>query len=254
MKPNHIELIVNAIEEGCDVVEGGFCQIGINGDVSENIFPSAVHDLSLDCKGFYHKPLLNVIEKVGNAPWNKLFRRSFLLDNQIEFDTRFTMNEDRIFMMQAFLCARKWKFIPMTGYVYKASLGSAMSRYHDNVEGSWNVYLDLNDRVKQRVRMTTSAIQQERINLQYYLTWKYIWNIFKPGCPWNWKEKILYIHEYIKKDDFKLSLREQQWKREPFCFKIFHVCVLTHSATIVALLFFTPHHLKHFLNKIVSQS
>lgn len=250
IKPNHIETFVNAIDEDYDVVEGGFEQININGMPSNVIFPIKEYDLQLNKDGFYVCKGMEAVDRVGNAPWNKLFKRSFLIENHLKFDERFTMNEDRIFALSAFLCAKKWKFIPMTGYIYKASYGSAMSRYHANVEESWAAYLDLRDKVKLRSGQEITVIDQERVDMQYYLVWQYIWNMFKPGCPFGFGEKVRKIRKMMGDEKFKTSCRRHDWSRESVRYKIFYLYISTDSALLVAFLFASQHYGKQIVNKI----
>ena len=230
------------------MIEGGFEHIDINGHSSHIQYPDEVIDLSIDKIGLYKENVMNSINKIGNPLWNKMFRRQFLIENKLEYDTRFSMNEDRIFAMSALLCARKWKFIPMTGYVYKASRGSAMSRFHNNVEDSWNTYLDLKDKIKIKCGQNKVDIYQERVNLQYYLVWQYIWNMFKPGCPYTFSTKIKKIHNMIDDQNFRYSCNYHDWKKESLRFKIFYRCAQTGSPLLVALLFWSQHNGKQIIN------
>jgi len=248
IRPNHIQLLVEAIDDDCDVIEGGFEQIDINGQSAKVTYPNTKYDLTLEKNGLYKERVSDVIHKVGNAPWNKLFRRSFLINSKLLFDTKYTMNEDRIFAMSAFLKARNWKFIPMTGYIYKASYGSAMSRYHANVEESWTDYLDLRDKIKLRSGQDKAQICQERIDMQYYLVWQYIWNMFKPGCPYPFSTKVIKIRELMNDEDFATSCRFHDWKKESLRYKLFYRCIRTGSPLIVALLFGSQHYGKQLVN------
>lgn len=248
LQPDHLELLLSATDVNCDVVEGGFYQVDINGKESKIIYPHATHNLELNEKGMYKCSCLGALEKVGNAPWNKLFRKSFIIENNIRYDTRFTMNEDRIFMMQAFGAAKSWIFIPITGYVYKANYGSAMSRYHANIEESWKLYLDLKDEIKCRNGISRDLLNEERTRLQYYLVWQNCWNIFKPGCPFSYVNKVKYIRHMICEEKFTLSCKLHDWKNERMRFKIFHYCSMTGSGNIVAILFIIQHYGKQIVN------
>ena len=251
LSPNHLGLLISAVCEHCDVVEGGFSQIDINGKESSFIFPSKEYNLALNAEGHYEYPCLEAIDKVDNAPWNKLFRKSFLMRNRLCYDTRFTLNEDKVFMMQAFLAAAYWKFIPMTGYTYKASYGSAMSRYHANVEESWQMYLDLKDELKYRAGISKQQLTEERVNMQYFLVWQYIWNMFKPGCPLSYFDKVRYIRKMIHEEKFIISCKRHDWKNEQrIRFKAFYYCTSTGSGNIVAMLFAAQHYGKQLINKI----
>lgn len=250
LRPNHVEILYNAMEDDIDVVEGGFTAIDINGSRNIVTCPDYVCDLGLTGEGLFKNDISPTLEKLGNAPWNKLFRRSFLIDNNLFFDERFTMNEDRIHVMSSFLCARKWRFIPVTGYIYKASRGSAMSRYHNNIELSWETYISKKNKIKLRMGFTQQMLEKEYTDMKYYLVWQYIWNIFKSGCPLSYKDKIKYINRMINDSDFKTSCENHDWGKESLRYKLFNLVTRTRSAHIVAYLFLCQHHGKQLFNII----
>lgn len=248
IKPEHVQLFVDAITDDLDVIEGGFEHVDINGQSSQVLYSNKFFDLSIGQNGLYKEGMMSNINKIGNAPWNKMFRRWFLIENKLDFDTRFSMNEDRIFAMSALLCARKWKFIPMTGYIYKASRGSAMSRFHKNVEDSWNTYLDLKDKIKLRCGYNKDDICQDRLDMQYYLVWQYIWNMFKPGCPYSFSTKVKKIQMMMADQTFVSSCDHHNWGRESMRYKFFYRCIQTGSPLLVALLFWSQHYGKQIIN------
>lgn len=248
--PNHVDLLMRGITDAVDVVEGGFIQVDINGRQNTIEYPETTVILSLNDAGCYQTYCMNEVEKVGNAPWNKLFRREFLVKEKLLFDTRFTMNEDRIFAMQAFLKARGWQFIPMTGYVYRATYGSAMSRYHDQVEESWRTYLDIKDEIKKKNGLSLSQINREKTNMQFYLAWQYIWNMFKPGCPMSLSEKRTIVKKLINEKAFLQSCDNRDRNRERLRYKLFYYCSKTGNSMLVILLFYAQHHGKQIINSI----
>ena len=73
------------------------------------------------------------------APWGKLFRREFLLKNDITFPAM-KMSEDMIFCFKCLFFAKKYVRIPQIAYIYRERQGSFM-RSHSNAETEMNKWL-----------------------------------------------------------------------------------------------------------------
>jgi len=247
LQENHLQLYLDHADKDTEVLEGGFAQIDINGNRTENVLKT--EDFWLDSL-VGTRAYIETANKIGNAPWHTLFKTAFLKENKLLFDTRFSMNEDRIFKMQAFRKAKRWQFFPLTGYVYVASRGSAMSKWHANIEESWRVFLDIKDAIKRLSGYGNAEIQNERIRIQYYLVWQYIWNMFKPGCPLSFGEKVRAIKCYINERMFIDSCQEHDWKHEVYYMKFFRLSLKTHSPLLVAFLFLAQHNIKCVWNKL----
>lgn len=246
LEKKHLEYFINAITPESEIIEGGFTQININGNKS--VITLMKQDINLN-KIIGTEKYIQIANKIGNAPWHTLFKTKFIKENNIFFDPKFTMNEDRIFKMKAFLFAKQLQFIPKTGYIYIASSGSAMSKYHANIEESWKTYLDLKDNIKRRSNITEMQIKQERLQIQYYLVWQYIWNMFKKGCPLSFGEKKKQIKEYMQNHNFIESCKIHKWSNDNIYFKLFYVCIFLKSSFMVAFLFASQHYIKQIINK-----
>lgn len=247
ISPNHLDVFAHAISPGVDFIEGGFAQIDINGKRSEHRMEAKSVDLGR-CMGT--SEYLEISDSLGNAPWHTLFRTDFIRENHLEFDVKFSMNEDRIFKQKAFLCAKRLKFIPMTGYVYHASVGSAMSRWHATVEESWKEYLDLKDEVKRMSGLPKSQISSQRVQMQYYLVWQYVWNMFKNGCPLSFMQKYKQVKGYMGNADFQKSCRLHDWSNDNIYYRLYHLCILMDSPLLTSMLFQAQHTVKQLLNRL----
>lgn len=250
LEKEHLEYFVNAITIESEIIEGGFTQININGNKSFNILKEQNIDLM---KIIGSEKYIQIANQIGNAPWHTLFKTKFLQENYITFNPDFTMNEDRIFKMKSFLMAKRIQFIPKTGYIYIASAGSAMSKYHPTIEKSWKTYLDLKDEIKQKSNISDKQIKQERLEMQYYLVWQYIWNMFKKGCPLSFTQKHKQIKEYIQNADFIESCKIHNWSNDNIYYRLFHICVSMKSPFMIACLFAAQHHIKQFINLLIKK-
>lgn len=68
------------------------------------------------------------------ALWNKLYRRSFLVEKSIVFDERTEPCEDGIFNIRCIFAGAKWCRLDAIGYVYWRRLDSSLFRYTPTLE------------------------------------------------------------------------------------------------------------------------
>ncbi len=82
---------------------------------------------------FFDKEFTSVVQReIFNAPWNKLYKRSFLTENNLEFLPEFSIYEDAVFSAMMLQRARKIVFNDKPYYEYYVrSEGSLITRYVD---------------------------------------------------------------------------------------------------------------------------
>ena len=113
-----IEKLANASEK--NDLDIAMCQLTSQDDLT-NEFDEDLHDLSLDIlKGFEkdvfsHEDIIDVITRIYSKPFNKLFKTSFLKDNEIDFaENKF---HDEIFFYDTILKADRISVIKEPLYV-----------------------------------------------------------------------------------------------------------------------------------------
>lgn len=125
---------------GCDFVQGNY--------ITE-LAASTEHHRYQTESGVFEKKQLEAFRYDMLSPdkglglvWGKLFLRSFLIDNNIRFDSSIAVGEDTAFAFSAVLAAKKVGFIPQDVYRYYRNVGSAVtafrSDYVDRIVASMN--------------------------------------------------------------------------------------------------------------------
>lgn len=66
--------------------------------------------------------------------WNKIYRREFLLRNDIWFESGTEPCEDAIFNLKCIKAGARWRSVREVGYVYWKRLGSSLFRYCPTIE------------------------------------------------------------------------------------------------------------------------
>lgn len=112
-----------------DICIWGYSKVEVNGDQELHLFEQK---FSMGNTEFLKTQFIGFFEeKLIQAPWNKLFRRSFLLENNIYFDETLSILEDVVFCCEAFSKAERIEYLPIIGNLYIQHLGSAVRRYHE---------------------------------------------------------------------------------------------------------------------------
>ena len=65
--------------------------------------------------------------------WGKLFKKSFLEENNIRFIPRLRKAQDRMFMLTVFCYAKQVKYYPFNSYIYRANIQSITHKMNYNM-------------------------------------------------------------------------------------------------------------------------
>ena len=80
-------------------------------------------------RGFFGNGTLSYV-------WGRLYRRSFLTQNQIMF-TNLTYAEDKLFNMECYICGARYLFLEDIGYIYRRNKESISWSYHPDSTANW---------------------------------------------------------------------------------------------------------------------
>ena len=121
-----------AIEENADIVMFSFWYHIL--DTGKKWNNSLGKDFAGDDKEFFDNYLVSAIDReIYNAPWNKLFKCSFLRDNDLHFIPEYSIYEDALFVSMTLQHARRIVVNDKPYYVYKLrKSGSLITKYVDN--------------------------------------------------------------------------------------------------------------------------
>ncbi len=93
----------------------------------------------LICRGLtlYHPPFVNV-----GVPWGKLYKKSFIIENNIEFKPGVKRMQDNLFNLYAFKKAKYISYISERLYHYRDFSESAVHKYNPNIISDFKPFLD----------------------------------------------------------------------------------------------------------------
>lgn len=146
-----IQLMVEAIEsEHADVAISGYKIL--TGKKTIHVKPSIDHDKT---------PLENfVIDRIVSSPWAKLFRKSIITQNNIEFSAHKIM-EDGFFNIQYFFVTRNLAIVDLALYNYDKSLST--STVEMNAEKLKNIFSSLNAQKNMLINFISNKHELNRV-------------------------------------------------------------------------------------------
>lgn len=146
-----IQLMVEVIEsEHADVAISGYKIL--TGKKTIQVKPSIDHDKT---------PLENfIIDRIVSSPWAKLFRKSIIKENNIEFSAHKIM-EDGFFNIQYFSVARNLAIVDLALYNYDKSLST--STVGMNAEKLENIFSSLNAQKNMLINFISNKHELNRV-------------------------------------------------------------------------------------------
>ena len=203
LKPDHLQILYDAVsneENNIDVGIGGYTQISEEDGRRAELF----YDMSslegksvVDAATAFRK----CPELIFVSAWSKIYRRSFLVENNLRFDEHLKFNEDVIFNAAVWRKARNVAFVRDSGYIYiKYYSRGICSTYNsglksDNIQRI-NLLLDLQKdlgyTVEENNRFKTSQL--------WILAYMLACNPFKAKTPLSFIEGVRKVKEEIFED------------------------------------------------------
>lgn len=96
------------------------------------------------------------------TPWSKLYRRSFLQENNIRYTPGVRKSQDLLFNFEVYHFAQKGKYVPVLMYYYRYNRESLCNKY---LVGVLNDYLKQQERIKSLLELYGNY---ESMKLDYY--------------------------------------------------------------------------------------
>lgn len=150
-------------------------------------------------------------DKGVSLVWGKLFLRSLIIDNQIQFDTEMAVSEDTAFVFDASAKAVCIGFISSTVYQYMRSDASTVSSYRSDYERR---ILCSIEHMKAHIDCSLN-IEEYRSAFQSYVLFHLlliqVHYLFNPSAPWTEKERYAQYKSTLQKEPFRSSLVEGQY-------------------------------------------
>ena len=189
-------------------------------DINEKVITNLDEKKELLNSILVDKSKYNYIESV----WAKLFKKSFLIENNLKLSKKLKLGEDCIFMYEAYSKASKIVYINDYVYYYYINLNSITNKFNENI---------INNYYDNLISFTTLFKKKNIITLYddlYYYGSRQICKIItKYFCNLNNKKKYKELKkEYfdlIGKEPYKTFIKKVKYKDLDIYKKFFYICI-----------------------------
>lgn len=203
INPNHIEAMLSVVEDGIDIVFTGFEQIVAgNQIVKGHAYDRQIYKGKNGIAKFLDETeALNFM-----IPWDRMYRRSVIVEEEIQFDTKLSLSEDRLFCYQYLLHISGIATIPEITYVHDATDQNSLSNrfYPFSVNAyRYDTFVDATEKLLSAYTFPDHAM---------FLLWKYTWDLMV--------QTLSSLHG-IKKNVFKISIQQKDFFHNHFGWKLY---------------------------------
>lgn len=106
------------------------------------------------------------------------YRKDFIVQNKLKFNTNYQRNEDFLFKAEALLCAQKVSFIDRGLYHYRVGMESnASSTLDTHKDVGWKILLELQRLIKQGKHKNNKNVYKSLQIISCEFLWHYIFNM-----------------------------------------------------------------------------
>ncbi len=148
------------------------------------------------------------------APWDKVYRRKFLVENGLRFNEDLRVLDDMFFNLQAFGVAKGFVYSKKKIYHYIRNTGSITASYTpDRVEKDRVVWKAIEENIRDTELLRQSLYK--RIVKSFAIALKL--SIFNPNNPSETKEQLMEARRVLDLSEYKeafdsVKIRDVEWK------------------------------------------
>lgn len=153
--------------------------------------------------------------------WDKVFKRSWLLDNNLQYPVGLTKSEDKIFILRCFEKIRTLYYVEDVFYHYRINATSACNKYSDNADVDRIKLTELLSEIAERMDKELGKLKEKadynQITKDYM---RFIFGIisdvlflkyYHPDYPYTKKERSVEVRKFLNTEPFKTSIRECEY-------------------------------------------
>lgn len=208
----------------------GFDEISDNGMVRHHTFG----DTGISC--LYRRDIMLAHERwMDSTLWNKLFRRSVIVDADIVMDRHLSLGEDMMFVFQYLDAARDGICVinrPMYLYAHLSD-GTLDSKYRPDLK---EIYDLLDDRILGYLRKweVSEGHIRKYYNSVFYMQERILRNTFRTECPLPNRKKYRMNRQILRSEKFRTALD----RSDCFIHPMYRIAYRTGSYHLVQLMDF----------------
>lgn len=161
----------------------------------------------------------------AGVPWCKMFKRSFLEKNKLNFVPNLKRMQDNVFSLYAIEHAQSIAYISKANYFYRKDQNSISSKYSDSIVQSFHNYFDETfkflDKFNKEELMYHATYMKELTSFNSYFSRYFFNKENKRG----FKENVQRVKDLLKEPRYRLAFNELNYEILNTQEKIFVFCL-----------------------------
>ena len=210
-----LQKMISKTEEGYDFVLSGYNWVlDYNHKSSQTVVYKKDENYSVIDKN--HLMELRALVLLSQ-PWNKIFKKSIIIENSIRMPEDISLGEDTVFVYRYLseIINKKFLVINSTLYnYYSNNSDSLLNKYRSDL---FEVNVKLNNYLHEEIAKWNLSDEQCQLfyNSCYYLMENVLFNTFRKENQLSTKERIKYNSTVIQSDDFQYWYKKSTNKINP---------------------------------------
>lgn len=233
-----VECIFESMDKENDIIYFGFDEfrneesiVENEGTLLENTYENKeIEKLQWDCLCRYrdNKPLINI--RLLTTPWGKIYRRDFLVENNLMFIEGMKREEDVSFNLMCLACCKKVKYIDRIIYHYRLSISSESHSYKTNIINEAKQALNYYREIIDKYYVGRTDIEEL---YEYRILWELLYCVVLDSAhvnnPKKYSQKKKEFNELLDIQLFKKAIDESDISRLSKQHRILAKCIKMRS-------------------------
>lgn len=169
----------------------------------------------------------------AGAPWAKVYKRDFIINNKLRFVPGLARSQDRIFNLYAYDAANKIEYLNKPFSHYIANDTSAVVSYRPNVEVVYDKYLqEIETFIGQKKNIDPVFVEARAICQCYVLQQIFTQYLFNKNCDLSFLEKLKEVRRLAKEPKYAAGIenidkvKRSLTKKQYYCIKVLKISPL----------------------------
>ena len=155
--------------------------------------------------------------------WDKVYRRSFLIENNLCFPVGLPKSEDKVFVLSCFEKVHRFKFLNHPLYYYRINVESVCNRYSEKADAD---RLRLAEILLPIAKRMDAEIGELKGNKEYSILTndckRFLFGIisdvfslkfFHQDCPYSKRERKAMAKQFIKTEPFQSCIQDMRYNQ-----------------------------------------
>lgn len=246
LEKTYLEAMWNQVSCGADII---MCNCNVHtGDliIGNDFLPykdiEIIYDKNIILSQLISKVLGGYYPKViaAGVPWAKLFKRSFILENDLRFVPKMVRMQDNIFCLYAINAASSICFIPERNYNYRKENEASVSfRYNENIFEYFEKYFfEVDQFIKKKLNNNVYFTNALHAKIITSINSFFLYYYFNKDNNKKWSENKKHLCDLLKREPYSTAMRKINNKYLSKEEKLFVAILKLRSINLMRLVYF----------------